>query len=75
MKIGISPRGSISLMLASKGCAMIEGRSFVIPDDVQRMAFPVLCHRLILQGRLRQQTDAKSIIANILRTTPVPAAR
>ncbi|HHV50082.1 MAG TPA: MoxR family ATPase [Clostridiales bacterium] len=75
VKIGISPRGSIALMLASKGCAMLEGRSFVLPDDVQRMAYPVLSHRLILHGRLRQQTDSKSIITNILRTTPVPAAR
>jgi MoxR-like ATPase len=75
VKIGVSPRGSIALMLAAKGCAMLEGRSFVLPDDVQRMAYPVLSHRLILQGRLRQQTDPQSIISNILRTTRVPATR
>ncbi len=74
IRIGISPRGSIALMLASKACAMLDGRTFVLPDDVQRMADPVLCHRLILKDKSGQQSS-QSVIASILHSTKIPAAR
>lgn len=74
--MGVSPRGSIALMQASRGCALLYGRTYVLPDDVQRMAFPVLCHRLILRSHaaVRRQTP-EGIIDAILRTIPVPAIR
>ena len=75
IRIGISPRGSIALMLASKGCAMLDGRRFVLPDDVQRMAYPVLCHRLIMRSKTGVQQAPQSVIAAILRSVSVPAAR
>lgn len=76
IRVGVSPRGSIALMQASKGCALLSGRTYVLPDDVQRMAFPVLAHRLILRTRAGlQRRTPQSIISDILRTMPVPAAR
>ena len=74
--MGVSPRGSIALMQAARGCALLYGRTYVLPDDVQRMAFPVLCHRLIMRSHaaVRRQTP-ESVIDAILRTIPVPAVR
>ena len=74
--MGVSPRGSIALMQAARGCALLDGRTYVLPDDVQRMAFPVLCHRLIMRSHaaVRRQTP-ESVIDAILRTIPVPAVR
>jgi MoxR-like ATPase len=50
IEIGASPRGSIALLLASRVNAMIEGRNFVIPDDVKNLVCPVLRHRIILDS-------------------------
>lgn len=74
--MGASPRGSIALMQAARGVAMLAGRSFVLPDDVQKMAKYVLCHRMIMRNRagLNRQTP-ESVIENILNSLPVPAVR
>ena len=74
--LGVSPRGSIALMQAAKGAALLEGRRYVLPDDVQRMAFPVLCHRLVMRTRagMTRQTP-ESVIDAVLRTVPVPSAK
>ncbi len=74
--LGVSPRGSIALMQAAKGAALLEGRRYVLPDDVQRMAFPVLCHRLVMRTRagMNRQTP-ESVIDAVLRTVPVPSAK
>lgn len=71
--LGISPRGALSLQKAAKGFAAISGRDYVIPDDVKKAAFPVLCHRLILSNsaRVRKGSDVK-IIEEILKTVSVP---
>ncbi len=74
--LGISPRGSIALMQAAKGAALLAGRGYVLPDDIQRMAFPVLCHRMVMrpQAAVHRQTPA-SVLDAVLRTIPVPAMR
>ena len=74
--VGVSPRGSIALMQAAKGCALLSGRPYVLPDDVQKMAAPVLCHRLIMRARagVRKQTP-RAVIDAVLRSVPVPAVR
>ncbi|MCI8553887.1 MAG: MoxR family ATPase [Clostridiales bacterium] len=76
VQMGISPRGAIALMQAAKGCAMLEGRSYVLPDDVQKMAIPVLAHRLVtrLYMGTRRQTP-EDVIRAILCTVPVPAVK
>ena len=72
--LGVSPRGSIALMRAAMGKAMLSGRSYVLPDDVQEMVLPVLEHRLVLrsQAYVQNQTTA-TVLKNILREIPVPA--
>ena len=73
IKLGASPRASLSLYLATQSLAAIEGRNYVIPDDVKALATPVLTHRLIVKAEtgLRGQT-AESIVADVLSHVPVP---
>ena len=71
--LGISPRGALALQRASMGFAAINGRDFVIPDDIKKSALPVLCHRLILQGGTRvKEGAAKKIINDIISSVAVP---
>jgi MoxR-like ATPase len=72
--LGGSPRASLSLYRASQALALIQGRDFVLPDDVKRLVVPVLAHRLILstEAYLRN-TSKEEIIADILSSLPVPA--
>jgi len=73
--LGVSPRGAIALMRASMGHALLSGREYVLPDDVQAMAGHTLCHRVILNNHaLTQNHSAKRIISEILRAIPVPVA-
>jgi MoxR-like ATPase len=62
LRVGVSTRGALCLYRASQALAMIENRDFVIPDDVKRLAVPVLSHRVIakgyLQGTHRQALEA-----------------
>ena len=69
--IGASPRASLALLHAAQANAVLEGRDYVVPDDVSRLATPVLAHRLILRdpGRL---ADARAIVAGVLGTVAVP---
>ena len=73
VEIGASPRGSLAIAKLSKISAYVNGRGFVIPDDVKRVAAPALIHRLILkpEGWLRGETT-KPIIEEIMREVPVP---
>lgn len=73
ISLGVSPRGSIALMNASIACAMLSGREYVIPDDVQRMLSPVLAHRLVMhpQASLKGQT-AETALRAVIRTIRVP---
>ncbi len=71
--LGASPRGSLALYRAGQARAAMQGRDFVLPDDIKALAGPALAHRLILSpaARLRDVT-ADEIIQEILRTVPVP---
>lgn len=73
LRLGASPRASISLFRASQALAAVRGRNFVQPDDVKRIASPVLTHRLILQpeSRLRKVT-AQEIVTDVVADVPVP---
>ena len=76
IKLGASPRASLSLYLASQSLAAIQGRNYVIPDDVKYLVTPVLAHRLVakVETKLRGQS-AESILEEIASTTPVPVER
>lgn len=72
--LGVSPRGSQSLLKAVQVHAILHGRDYVIPDDVKAMARPVLAHRLLLKQATRLKDDAaEAIVDQLLRDTPVPA--
>ena len=73
IKLGASPRASLGLYIASQALAAIEGRNYVIPDDVKHLAVPVLAHRLILKAEtgIRGQS-AENILEEIASATPVP---
>jgi MoxR-like ATPase len=73
VRLGASPRATLALQRASLAWAAIQGRDFVVPDDIKYLAVPVLAHRLIasLEARLRGR-DAVSIVEGILDTVPVP---
>ncbi len=75
--LGGSPRASIALLRTAQGLAAVNGRNFVLPDDIKRMVMPVLGHRLILrpESRLRRITVA-SVLREVLDeiSVPVPSA-
>jgi MoxR-like ATPase len=75
VRLGASPRATLALNHAAQAWAAMQGRDFVLPDDVKRLAIPVLAHRLIasLEARLRGR-DAAAIVQSILDTIPVPVA-
>ncbi len=73
VSLGVSPRGSIALMRASKAYAYIDGRDYVIPDDVQFLAPYVLGHRMLLTSKAKYEgVTVEKIIRNFVETTPVP---
>lgn len=73
IQTGISPRGTIALLQASKGCALLNGRSYVLPDDVQQMVLPVLGHRIVLVGHSQcNNMRVESFIRNIIQSVQVP---
>ena len=73
LQLGISTRAAISLLRASQAYALLNGRDFVTPEDVQKMAEPVLAHRLVLspEARMRNMT-AERILANVMGSVQVP---
>ena len=73
LALGASPRASLSLMRASQARAVMEGRDYVVPDDVKALATPVLAHRLVLTStaRLRSAT-AEGVVKDVLASVPVP---
>ena len=74
LSLGASPRASILLFRAAQALAAVNGRGYVIPDDVKALVGPVLEHRLILnpESRLRRVTTA-SVLRDILAEVGVPA--
>ncbi len=72
--LGCSPRASIALLLAAKAYAAMQGRDYVIPDDIKHVALPVLRHRIILKPEIELGgVSSDDIIRSILKTVPVPA--
>jgi MoxR-like ATPase len=73
VELGASPRGSLALYRTSQAYAALQGRAYVLPDDIKRLAAPTLSHRLILQpeARLRGRSAAK-IVQQIVERVPVP---
>ena len=74
--LGVSPRGSLALMKASQAYAMLKGRDFVTPDDIQYLAPFVFSHRMILRSEARYDgITPEEIVERILAKTNVPIKR
>jgi MoxR-like ATPase len=73
IRYGASPRGSLSLLKTAKAHAIIQGRSYVNADDVKKMAYPVLRHRILLTFEAEADgLETEEIITKILQGLPVP---
>lgn len=71
--LGVSPRGTLSLMKAVQVHALLKNRTYVTPDDIKTMAIPVLAHRIIPKGLTADNNNpGEKIINNILEQTAVP---
>jgi MoxR-like ATPase len=75
LRLGASPRASKALYRAAKALAAVSGRDYVTPDDVQELAMPVLCHRLVLSadGAMAGKTP-QAVLTALLEAVPVPPA-
>lgn len=73
VRLGISPRGTLAWMAAAQSFAYLQGRSYVIPDDVKEVAVPVLSHRIQLKAQNRAEVWGQvQVIEEALSTVPVP---
>jgi MoxR-like ATPase len=75
VEVGASPRGSLALLRLSRARAALDGRDFVVPDDVKSVAVPALSHRLVLRPELWvRRIDADDVVRRILDAVPAPPA-
>lgn len=76
IQLGASPRASVAFYEACQARAVVEGRDYVTPDDVKRMAVPVLSHRIIVRSRAGDPSASararSAAIVDALKKTPVP---
>jgi MoxR-like ATPase len=73
--LGASPRGSINLYRSSQALAALDGRDYVIPDDVKQLAVAVLAHRLIVKSQASlREVDPDSIVREVLAQVPIGEA-
>jgi MoxR-like ATPase len=73
LALGASPRAGIALLRVAKARALAEGRDYVMPEDVQTVAVPVLAHRLILAPESRSAgAEADEVVREAIESTPVP---
>jgi MoxR-like ATPase len=75
LAVGASPRGTLALLKLSRAKAAIDGRDFVVPEDVKTVAAPALAHRLTLRPELWvQRVRGEDVIAEALESVPTPPA-
>jgi MoxR-like ATPase len=72
LALGAGPRGTIFLVRSAQTRAFLQGRQFVVPDDVKAMAIPVLSHRLILASRSNGLKASRGVVSRLLSQVPVP---
>jgi MoxR-like ATPase len=74
--VGASPRGSLGLLLTARARAVLDGRDFVLPEDVKAVAHAVLAHRITVRPELwMSDVDGSSVVDAVLASVPVPSAR
>ena len=76
VEVGPSPRGALALLKVSRAMALIQGRSFVIPDDVKRVAKEALSHRTLLEvEQVLEGMEPEQAVQDVLDATPAPAPK
>jgi MoxR-like ATPase len=74
--LGASPRGSLGLANTARALAALESRDYVLPDDIKRLAVPVLAHRVIVSPAARiRDVDTRDVVQEVLSQTSVPGTR
>jgi MoxR-like ATPase len=75
LEVGASTRGSLALMKLARASAALDGRDYVKPDDVKRVAAPALAHRLTVSPELWvQRVDPEEIVESVVASVPAPVA-
>ena len=75
VQVGASPRGTLALVKLGRVMALLDGRDFVVPDDVKTVAVPALAHRLALRPELWvQRVQPEDVVEECLASVPVPTA-
>ncbi len=74
LHIGVSTRGGLALYRAAQAAALVDGRDYVVPDDVKRLAVPVLAHRVIPKGYLHggEREAVESLVERLVENVPAP---
>ena len=74
LEVGVSPRGTLSLIRASQALALLMGRDYVIPDDLKALFVPVCAHRVVSKSYLHDghTVNSDQLLAEIVRTVTVP---
>jgi MoxR-like ATPase len=76
LSLGMSPRAALALQRAAQALAASTGREYVVPDDIKRLAGPVLEHRLVLSPEgVVTGVDIAEVVTEVLRSVPVPSGR
>jgi MoxR-like ATPase len=74
LALGVSPRGALALLRAARAHALVDGRAYLVPDDVKALAIPALAHRVIVKGHAGDgaSAGAEAVLRGILQDVPVP---
>lgn len=76
LKLGTSPRGSIAVAALARSCAYLQGRDYVVPEDVHFVFKDTICHRVLLSPQAKLcAASVESVLEQILKATPVPGVR
>ena len=73
LQLGVSTRGAIALIRGAQACALLNDRDYILPEDVQRMALPVLAHRILPNPEAKMKgITAERILVAVMENVPVP---
>lgn len=72
VSVGVSPRGTLTMMNAARAYAYIQGRTYVTPEDIRQLCVPVFAHRLVLKHGMTREDNRAQLIENIMNTVTVP---
>lgn len=73
LRLGASPRATLHLMRAARAAAALAGRDYVLPDDIQALAVPVLAHRLLPTAEAQlSRRSAEQVVQELVQRLPIP---